>query len=79
MFTELVFTYYHPVLNIGVQDIRNVWLLNDVPVKLALALHRGSLVFRLPGSGKRVSYHTLKRGLIKKTFIISLPLQLLPF
>ena len=51
MVTELSFKYYHPVLNIAVQNVRNVWLLNKVPVKLTASLHRGALVFRLPDSG----------------------------
>ena len=58
MATQLTCKYYHPALNIAVQDVRNVWLLNKVPVTLTASLHRGALSFRLPDSGKRVSYQT---------------------
>ena len=79
MYEEIKINYLNPTLNLGLQDIRNVWLLNPVPVKLSTTIHRGTLVFRLPVSGKRISYKSLKRGLIKKEFIIRLPYQLLPF
>jgi hypothetical protein len=70
MFEEGSIKYFHPALNIGIQDIRNVWLLSVAPVKLTLSLHRGCLVFRLPGAGKRISYKVLKKVLIKKSIII---------
>ncbi len=79
MYEEIQLKYIHPVLNIGIQDIRNVWVLNPVPIKLITSTHRGTLVFRIPGSGKRISYRLLKKGLIKKTIIIKQPLELLPF
>ena len=79
MFEEIILKYFHPGYNIGVEDIRNVWLLNNPPVKLSVTLYRSYLVYRLPDSGKRISYRTLKKGLIKKTIIIRQPVQLLPF
>jgi hypothetical protein len=79
VFKDITINYFHPVLNLGMQDIRNVWLLVGKPVKLQAGLHRGNLVFRFPGSGKRISYKTLKKGLIKKTIIIRQPIELLPF
>lgn len=79
MFEEIVIRYFHPGFNIGLQDIRNAWLLYQPPVKLITTIYRGNLVFRLPGSGKRVSYRTLKKGLVKKTIVLKLPVQLLPF
>ena len=79
MVSKLTLNYYHPGLNIAMQDVRNVWLLNEKPVKLTASLHRGSLVFRLPHAGRRISYRALKKGLIKKEIIILLPMQLLPF
>lgn len=79
MYQEIFIRYVHPELNIGVEDTRNIWLLGQHPVKLPVSLHRGSLSYRLPGSGKRISYRMLKKGLIKKQIIIRLPIQLLPF
>ncbi len=79
MFAEIVIHYFHPGLNIGIQDVRNAWHLTNPPVKLSVTMYRGALVFRLPGSVKRISYHTLKKGIIKKEMVIRLPVQLLPF
>jgi hypothetical protein len=73
--------YYHPSLEIGLEDIRNAWFLarDKEPVKLNCVVHRGSLAYRFPQSGRRVSYRFLKKGLIKKTLILRLPMPLLPF
>lgn len=79
MITEINIKYIHPNLNLGFEDIRNVWLLSTTPIKLSTHIHQGNLVFRLPGSGKHISYKTLKRGLIKKQLVIRMPCQLLPF
>ena len=79
MFEQLIIKYFHPVYNIGLQDIRNAWFLEKSPVKLVTTVYRGNLIFRLPGSGKRISYRMLKKGLVKKTIIIRQPLNLLPF
>ena len=66
MFEEIMIKYIHPTLNLGIEDIRNVWLLTNIPVKLTTTIHQGNLFFRIPVSGKRISYKTIKRGLIKK-------------
>ena len=79
MLQQIFIKYLHPVYNIGVEDIRNIWLLNQPPVKLPVSSYRGSLVYRLPSSGKRISYRILKKGLIKKNIVIRLPVKLLPF
>ena len=79
MFTEIVIRYFHPGLNLGMQDIKTLWLLDKYPVKLITTLHQGNLVYRIPGSRKRISYRTLKKGLIRKPIILRLPLDLLPF
>lgn len=79
VFEEVIIKYFNPIYNIGLQDIRNAWLLENTPVKLKTAIYRGNLIFRLPASGKRISYLTLKKGLMKKTIVLRLPLDLLPF
>jgi hypothetical protein len=79
VFEEVVIKYFHPVYNIGLQDIRNAWLLEKEPVKLKTTIYRGNLIFRFPVSGKRISYASLKKGLIKKKIILRLPFPLLPF
>jgi hypothetical protein len=78
MIEEIINRYFHPVYNIGLQDVRNAWLLNQPPVKLKTIAYRGNLVFRIPGSGKRISYRTLKKGLVKKSIILRQPINLLP-
>lgn len=79
MFEEVIINYFHPGYNIGLQDIRNAWLLSSTPVRLSTCIYRGSLIYRIPVTGKRVSYRSLKKGLIKKTIRLRLPIQLLPF
>lgn len=79
MFEEVIINYFHPGYNIGLQDIRNAWLLSSTPVRLSTCIYRGNLIFRTPVTGKRVSYRSLKKGLIKKTIRLRLPMQLLPF
>lgn len=79
MFENIIIKHVNPELQIGMQDIRNVRLLDKTPLKLITTLHRGSLVFRIPGTRKRVSYKKLKTGLIKKQVIIKQPVYLLPF
>ncbi|HVT85836.1 MAG TPA: hypothetical protein VHD35_11595 [Chitinophagaceae bacterium] len=74
--------YFHPTLQIGLKNVRNAWLFsdnNEDPLPLKTVIHQGHLHYRLPISGKRISYNALKKGLIKKSIIIQLPLQLLPF
>jgi hypothetical protein len=79
VFEEVIIKYFHPGYNIGLQDIRNAWLLGRSPVKLKTTTYRGNLIFRVPGSGKRISYLTLKKGLVKKTIVIRQHYELLPF
>ena len=79
MFEEVLINSFHPIYNIGLQDIRNAWLLDKIPVKLKTTTYRGILIYRIPGSGKRISYLRLKKGLVKKTIIIRQHFDLLPF
>ena len=73
--------YFHPALAIGLQDIRNAWLLlpGKEPLKLRTIMHQGNLSYRLPVSGKRVSYRSIKKGLIKKQIIIKEEQCRIPF
>jgi hypothetical protein len=41
---DIYIKYVHLKLNIGLQDVRNMWLLEPEPVQLTVAVHRGSLV-----------------------------------
>jgi hypothetical protein len=73
--------YLHPQLKIGLENIKEAWLLSDIknPVELKKVIHQGNLYYPLPNSGKSISYRTLKKGIIKKRIIIPLVSNLLPF
>lgn len=63
--------YFNPILNIGLSSWREAWLLSGkYPEKLYTELYRGSLVFRLRGSNRRISYLQLKKDLIKEVMFI---------
>ena len=72
----LHFSYYNPGLKIAFNNWRQVYLVQQTPVLLNPSIHRGALVYRLPGSKKRISYKKIKQGLVKQQ--ISLPVELLP-
>ena len=72
----LHFSYYNPVLKIAFNNWRQVYLVQQTPVLLNPSIHRGALVYRLPGSNKRISYKKIKQGLVHQQ--ISLPVELLP-
>jgi len=73
--------YFHPQLMIGLENIKEAWLISDLknPVELTTIIHQGNLYYRIPNSGKRISYRILKKVLISKKIVIRLPMQLLPF
>lgn len=79
LFTEITLRYYHPRLNIGMANLKSIWLLEPEPVQILATVYRGALIYRMPGSRKRISYRMLKKGLVKTTRIIKQPLHLLPF
>jgi len=80
MYYTLTLKYFHPQLKIALKNIKEAWLLTDInnPVKLKSIFYQGNLYYRIPLSGKRVSYNNLKKGLIKKTIRVKTPLSLLP-
>ena len=61
MFQEIIIKYFHPSLNLDIQDIKNVWLLTPIPIKLTTAIHQGNLTFRFPVNDKRISYKSKER------------------
>jgi len=54
-------------------------LLPNPPIKLTTSIYRSNLVYRTHITGKRISYKTLKEGLVKRQVIIRKNFQLLPF
>ena len=73
--------YFHPQFMIGLENIKEPWLLLDIkdPIELKTIIHRGNLYYRIPNSGKSISYRILKKSLIKKNIHVPLALDLLPF
>lgn len=62
--------YFNPRLNIGMVDIKHVYLLTPEPTLLQLEVYRGKLVYRAKGSSKRISYDQIKKGLVKRDFYV---------
>ena len=68
--------YLNAKLNIGMFDWKNVYLLAPDTMKLLPEVHKRILIYRIPGSTKRVSYAMIKKQLIKTSFYIS---EYIPF
>lgn len=60
-------TYYNAVLNIAFNNWQQVYLLGgQQPVLLKPETHRSALVYRLPGTARRISYKKIKLHTVKK-------------
>lgn len=59
------FRYFNERLQIGMVDIKQVYLLVPELTSLNLEVYRGKLVYRAKGSAKRISYDQVKKGLRK--------------
>ena len=59
--------YINESLQIGFCDIRQLYLLQPEIKQLQAEVYKGSLVYRAKGSGKRISYKQIKKGLKKTT------------
>ena len=71
----IILKYWNAQLQIGLDDWKNVYQFPQQQL-MQTEIHQGKLSYRLKGSTKRISYHQLKRGLIKKQSIIN---ENLPF
>ena len=67
---KIHFRYFNSQLNIGMFDWKTVYLLKPTLLRLFPEVYKGRLVYRIPGSSIRLSYHKIKRQLIKKPFFI---------
>lgn len=70
MKSKIHFRYYNQRLNLGMVDVKQVYQLNPQPTLLNLEVYRGKLVYRASGSSRRISYDQLKKGLVKKSFVM---------
>lgn len=61
------FIYYNAILNIAFNNWQQVYLLGGQhPFLLKPENHRGALVYRLPGTTRRISYKKIKQHTVKK-------------
>lgn len=67
---KILLKYLNTQLNIGMFDVKNVYLLSESPIKLIPEVYKGKLVYRKRGSSKRISLTRIKEGLIKKIFYV---------
>ena len=58
--------YLNSRLNIGMADIKHVYLLKPHATPLQPEVYKGRLVYRAKGSDRRISYAMIKKGLVKK-------------
>lgn len=63
---------FYADLKIGLVSWREAYLLSSSPKLLQIETYKGRLVYREKGSGKRISYNTLKKGLRKSSQIFYL-------
>ena len=77
---QIILSYCHPGFQIGLNNWNDAWLLaGRQPCQLKPEYYRGSLVYRMPGTSKRLSYKKIKQGLCLKQTIIEVPFGCLPF
>jgi len=79
MSKEIIIKYVHPGSKIGLQDVRSVWLLSNPPIKLTTSIYWSNLIYRMHIKGKRISYKTLIKRLVKRQAINRKIFHLLPF
>jgi hypothetical protein len=79
----IICKYYNPNLKIALGKWNQAFFIpTDVhlkPVALVPEYYRGALVFRLPGSSKRISYKLLKKNLVPAVTEIVVNDFILPF
>jgi hypothetical protein len=66
MVQKVQLKYINERLHIGMVNWKEVYLLSPQVVAFQVEVDRGRLIYRLKGSTKRISYTTLKQGLIRK-------------
>ena len=67
----IFFKYLNAKLKIGMFDFKNVYLLSPQLEKLLPEVYKGKLVYRIKSTSKRISYDSIKKELVKKSFKLS--------
>jgi hypothetical protein len=75
----IICKYWNPKLKIAFKDWQQVFILSPVQKQLRPEVYKGNLVYRIPGSFKRIAYSNIKSGLVKKSVSVKVPYNLLPF
>ncbi len=75
MVQKIQLNYINEHLQIGLVNWREAYLLSPQVLALQVEVDRGRLIYRLKGSNRRISYATIKKGLVKKqqTIAIDVP------
>lgn len=79
---SFIVQYYNETLQIGLVDWQTAFLFDEQlqsTVQLKTELHRGQLVYRLPGSSRRISYRQVKKQLVKRVIKVNVPEVKPPF
>jgi len=77
---QIILRFYHPGFEIALNNWNEVWLIAGNQFRqLHPEYYRGSLVYRLPGTSKRLSYKKIKASLCRRQTIIDVPFTGLPF
>lgn len=79
---SFIIQYYNDALKIGLVDWQTAFLFDEqqpLPVQLKTELHRGQLVYRVPGSSRRISYRQIKKQLVKRIIRVTIPHVKPPF
>lgn len=68
-------SYYNPVYQIAFSNWRELYLLKEKEgfELLAVEVYQGQLAYRSKGSSKRITWHNIKKGLLKKEVLLYLP------
>jgi hypothetical protein len=75
----IICKYWNPILKIAFYSWQQVYLIDTKPKELRPEVHKGNLVYRIPGTYKRIGYFNIKKDLVRKNVSIVVPFQLLPF
>jgi hypothetical protein len=62
--------YINERLQVGMVDIKHVYLLSPQLTPLRPEVYKGNLVYRAKGSSRRISYDQIKKGLVKRSFVV---------
>lgn len=75
----IICKYWNPDLQIAFYSWQQVYLIDKKQKEVKPEFYKGNLVYRIPGSYKRISYTSIKKGIIRKNISVVVPFRLLPF